>query len=72
MDSLLAEVKANQAKRNGCSLHQFDVPEEIKLGQYYYCKNCGWKTRLPEISHYARGYQAAGGNPNEIMKGIIK
>ena len=72
MESILCEVKANHAKKNSCSLHQFDAPPKMKLGQYYFCKNCGWKTRIVEIGHYARGYEAAGGNPDDIMMGIIK
>lgn len=64
--SIWQEVKDNRKALDSCSLHQFEPPEELKLGAVYICKNCGGKKRLPPIGDYIGGYEAAGGNADDI------
>lgn len=69
---IIEEIRENHKKQDSCDLHQFEVPKAgCRLGQYYTCKNCGWKTRIVEIGLYALGYKAGGGNPNDVMEGIL-
>lgn len=70
--SIWQEVQDNRKALDSCSLHQFEPPEELKLGDVYTCKNCGGKKRISDISDYIHGYEAAGGNANDIWPGWRK
>jgi len=64
--SLWKEVKENRRALDSCKKHNFTPPKELKLGEIYTCNNCGGKLRLSDIGDYIRGYEAAGGNCNDI------
>ena len=70
--ALMAEVKANLSRRNGCSRHHFEARDKYRLGDRLTCANCGTAMRLSEIGLYARGFMAAGGNPDDVLAGIVK
>lgn len=66
--ALLEEIKANAAKLNACPKHQFEAaPLPYKMGHKFTCRNCGGKMEAIGAMYYARGYAAAGKNPNEII-----
>lgn len=66
--AMLAEVRENLARLNGCKLHVFD-PNGYQIGQRKECLNCGGKMRLPAIGDYIRGYEAGGGGADDIWPG---
>jgi len=70
--NILEEVRANIKIKNSCKLHNITPPEELKLGHVFTCNNCGAKIRTNEIGSYIRGYQAAGGDCNDIYEGWDK
>jgi hypothetical protein len=67
--SIMAEVKANRTKLDGCTRHLFDIPKPVKMGAKYYCKMCGGQTSLTNIGWYIRGYVAHGGLADDIVPG---
>lgn len=67
--SIMAEVKANRAKLDGCYRHLFDIPKPITMGAKYHCQKCGGQTSLTDIGWYIRGYVAHGGDANDIVPG---
>lgn len=69
--SLFERVKANRAKLDACPRHFFRcdlTPDEIRaaFGQRLPCLRCEGTMLLTEINQYIRGYEAAGGNANDI------
>lgn len=70
--SLLKHVQDNHARLNGCPVHKFGkVVGGRALGQSFLqnkrtCENCGGEMPDPNIILYAKGYKAAGGNPDDI------
>lgn len=69
LDDVWQEVKANRAKLNGCKRHHFDGGEIKKLGAKYICRHCGGTEGLSSIGDYIKGYEAAGGNADDIWPG---
>lgn len=69
---LLEGIKANQAKLDGCKKHFFETTKEppYPFGMKYTCANCGVLLDSIKAFHYALGFEAAGGNPNEIIEGF--
>lgn len=65
-----AQVKANNRKLHACPAHKFD-PSGYRMGMKLTCQNCDGEMRAPDIMNYARGYQAAGGNPDLIWPGLL-
>jgi hypothetical protein len=61
-----AEVQANRARLSGCARHRFDG--DWKIGQRKVCLVCGGGMSLTDIGNYIRGYEAAGGNANDIWQ----
>lgn len=62
-DSAKATTKAKRA----CPRHRFDVPENRKFGQRFTCHSCGVEMKLTEIGTYIQGYEAHGGNADDIV-----
>lgn len=52
--AILAEVKANQAKLEGCSKHNFHRIEE-KLFSKFRCANCGGTVDVQAVRWYSLG-----------------
>lgn len=73
-DQLWEDIKANTAKLNACPRHAFgSVVGDRTLGvrsrhNKRTCQNCGGTMEDSAIVTYTRGYKAAGGNPDDIMK----
>ena len=67
---ILKDVQANQQKLEQCPKHKFKTPQPpLLLGMKLECIHCGGKLGLAGIGWYLRGYQAAGGDPNDIVEG---
>lgn len=67
-------VAVNRRILNGCTAHQFDASvidwERGLLPARFECLRCGgW---LPELAaiEYARGFAAAGGDPDAVIEGF--
>lgn len=68
---LLAKIKANRKLLDGCLRHKFDIGEPpYRLGMQLHCLNCNGKLDAVQAYAYARGYEAAGRDPNEIIPGF--
>jgi hypothetical protein len=68
---ILENVKANRKLLDDCRKHSFiwpSVPLMFKLKLE--CSNCGGRMDALEAAQYTRGFEAAGGNPNEIIEGF--
>lgn len=67
-------IAENRRRLNSCPAHQFDVSgidwERGFLPTRFTCMNCDGS--LPELSavEYARGFAAAGGNPETVIEGF--
>lgn len=71
---LLEEIKANQHRLDGCKRHRFptlpptnEIP--FRIGLKLDCINCGGSLDALQAYAYARGYAAAGGDPNDVIPG---
>lgn len=66
-----AAIKENRVKLDSCPRHHFDVSQvdfsKLLIGEKFTCTLCGGTMNATEASQYARGYEAAGGNPDEII-----
>lgn len=68
--AILAEIKANRAKLDGCARHRFELGDPpYKFGQKFTCSNCGGTMDAVQAFRYCQGFKAAGGNPNEVIPG---
>lgn len=68
---LFAEVQQNQKTLESCKQHNFsDIPEPRKLHLLasFKCANCGGKMRKIDAFNYTLGFEAAGGDPNKIIR----
>lgn len=69
---LLKEIKANHAKLNSCAKHEFGKVVGDRTNGYSprqnmrTCQQCGGTMEDRDIVLYAKGYKAAGGNPDDI------
>ena len=68
--SLLRDIQANRQKLNACPKHSFIWENRLKFGQKLECKNCGGRMDAVQAFVYCQGFEAAGGNPNEIIEGF--
>lgn len=66
---IVNEALAESRKWTGCKRHQFEGKQQPKLGQKYACRNCGVAKDLGVIGNYIQGYEAGGGNANDIWPG---
>lgn len=62
-------AQENQTRLRGCDRHHFEEPAEIVLGMRLTCTKCGGYMRLSDIAMYLHGYQAAGGNTDDVILG---
>lgn len=66
--ALLAEIRANQKSLDECPRHFFDLgPPPYRFGLKLTCQNCGGEMDAVKAFVYIQGYEAAGGNPNDVM-----
>lgn len=66
--AILAEVKTNHARLDGCKVHAFDPSEHVP-GKRLTCLLCGGEMQLVRIGDYIKGYEAAGGSCDDIWPG---
>lgn len=71
MKALMDEAKGEIARRAGCPRHSFKAQASYSFGAKLTCEVCGASMRLTDISTYARGYRAAGGNLDDILPGLL-
>lgn len=69
--SLFEHIKRNRTKLDACPRHSFEcamTPDEFRaaFGQRLVCTRCNGAMLLTEIGQYIRGYEAAGGNADDI------
>lgn len=69
-------IVTNRRRLNGCDAHHFDGTaidwERGLLPARFVCLKCGgW---LPDLAavEYARGFAAAGGNPELVLPGFTR
>lgn len=74
--ALMARVNENRRRLDACPRHLF--PERVPgieggvgamLGQKIRCKKCGGEMDLVALNYYVRGFEAAGGNGNDVLPG---
>lgn len=70
--AVLADAVANRKRLLACPRHRFEPVVIERLGTHHACLVCGGVMRLTEIGDYARGYRAAGGDPDDIWPGLIR
>lgn len=69
--ALFAEVKANQARLDRCKRHLFELgPPPYRFGMKLTCQNCGGTIDAIKAFVYVQGYEAAGGDPNDVIPGF--
>lgn len=69
---LLEEIRSNQKRLDECKRHHFPTwPTHLsaRIGLKVDCTNCGGSMCALQAAAYARGYAAAGGDPNHIIPG---
>lgn len=64
---LFEQIKANRAKLDACPRHAFGELPPLAFGVKLTCQRCGGTLGAIEAAQYARGFEAAGGNPDEII-----
>lgn len=63
----LEAIRLNRNMLNSCPRHSFGQFGVAYLGATLKCHRCGGEMDLVAISHYIRGYEAHGGNGNDIL-----
>lgn len=67
----LALIKANRKRLNECKKHRFKLGElPYTLGTKFVCDNCAGVMPAVEAYQYILGYEAAGGNANDVAPGF--
>lgn len=67
-ESILAEIRANTKKLDNCKLHKFSG-ERMPPGNKHTCLNCGGQMKGSDVLWYIAGYEAGGGDCNDIYPG---
>lgn len=72
LHDIFLDVKENHKKRIKCPHHDFGkYPKGIgHHNTRLTCRHCGAWMNVLDIIHYADGYAAAGGNPNDVIQGF--
>ena len=73
---LYAKINENRKRLDACPRHFFgpDVPGieggvAAMFGRKIECRHCKGEMDLVALNYYVRGYEAAGGNGNDILPG---
>ncbi len=70
---IYAQVVSNNKKLRDCVKHNFGAFKPTSGTLYYEkytCGVCGGSMKIGDISKYIQGYEAAGGNSEDILKGF--
>lgn len=63
-------IQQNRRRVDQCKRHKFEIGiPPYAIGTKAICRNCNGELSLVEIGAYCRGYEAAGGNANDIVEG---
>lgn len=72
--AILLSIRENRSKLNSCPRHKFDISavewSALRIGQELVCKRCGGNMQARMAFEYTNGYEAAGGDPNDIIEGF--
>lgn len=69
--AMLATIRANQARLDNCPKHHFNITQPpYAFRTKFTCTNCGGNLDALQAFAYAKGYEAAGCDPNEIIPGF--
>ncbi|HCG6030271.1 TPA: hypothetical protein ACX3EJ_001026 [Vibrio parahaemolyticus] len=63
---ILQDIKKNNKKLDSCNVHQFEGGDPLPFGMKYKCKKCGGEMKGTDVLWYITGYEAAGGNADDI------
>ena len=64
----LEAIRANQDKLDGCKRHRFAIGNPpYEFGMKLTCYNCGGRMDAVKAFVYVQGYEAAGGNANDVI-----
>lgn len=66
--TILRAIKANNKKLDLCPRHRFSG-ERVPLGYKYTCLECGGRISGINLMYYIHGYEAGGGNCDDIYPG---
>lgn len=69
-EALFAEVKANAERLAACKRHRVELGDPpYKFGMTVTCIGCGGTMKAVDLFRYVQGFEAAGGNPNDVVPG---
>lgn len=69
-EELFAEVKANAERLAACKRHRVELGNPpYKFGMTVTCIGCGGNMKAVDLFRYVQGFEAAGGNPNDVVPG---
>lgn len=66
---ILKEIKENSKKLDSCKKHFFEQGRVVPVGNKYTCSNCGGLMKGESVMYYIHGYEARGGDCNDIYPG---
>ena len=66
--SIWEQVKVNKAKLDNCAQHRFEA-KPVKIGERQTCLACGGNMSLSAVGEYIHGYEAHGGNADDVWPG---
>lgn len=73
VQKIFEQVKVNIARLHSCPRHKFDQGNvSVGLGKKVVCVNCHGEMGLMQAAEYIRGYEAAGGNADDVWPGYHK
>lgn len=70
-DAILAVIRANRERLDSCDRHLFEY-EKVQIGQKLACSKCKGTMQLTDAGWYVKGYEAAGGNADDVWPGFRK
>lgn len=65
---ILSRIRKNSNLLDACPRHEF-TGEKMPPGNKYTCLICGGEMKGRDVLFYIQGYQAAGGDCNDIYPG---
>lgn len=68
IQAAFAVAKKNHHEWTNCRKHQILRPAAYKIGVRCRCVVCGASVDLVTATAYALGYQAAGGDPSDVLR----
>lgn len=67
---LYLAIKANRQLLDECKQHNFGELPPLAFRVMLACRNCGGHMDAVQATQYALGFEAAGGDPNQIIAGF--